>query len=157
MYVYDVFGIIPSPSDKDGADIHARYAVITSGAAKGIDGDAYYGYEMNLMDKVDSTFAAFGVRTGENDIHLVAGLFEDTIRPDGPVALAHVDGDWYESVKLCLDRIWPVLSPGGVIVIDDYDHWSGCRTAVDEFLATSPNCRTERWSRLHLVKPSGRV
>lgn len=152
MYVYDVFGTIPSPSDNDGADVDARYEVIASGEAKGIDGDPYYGYQPDLKGMVANTFTAFGVTTEENAIQLVEGLFQDTIYPAGPVALAHVDGDWYESVKVCLERIWPVLSRGGVIVIDDYDHWSGCRTAVDEFLAARPDCSTERWSRLHLVK-----
>lgn len=83
---------------------------------------------------------------------LIEGLFEDTIRPSTPVALAHIDGDWYESVKVCLERIWPALPPGGVMVVDDYDAWSGCRTAVDEFLSGRPDCRVERWSRLHLIR-----
>ncbi len=66
-------------------------------------------------------------------------MFQDTITGDEPVALAHIDGDWYESVRTCLERIGPRLSPGGVMVIDDYFYWSGCRTAVDEFLAKHPD------------------
>jgi hypothetical protein len=54
---------------------------------------------------------------------------------DQPVALAHIDGDWYESVMTCLQRIEPHLSEEGILVIDDYDAWSGCRTAVDEYFA----------------------
>lgn len=152
MYVYDVFGTIPSPSDNDGPDVSARYAVITSGEAHGINGDPYYGYETNLKEQVHGRFADYGVATEDSLIELVEGLFQDTLHLDGPVALAHIDGDWYESVKICLERIWPVLSAGGVIVIDDYYHWSGCRNAVDEFLAGASDCRTERWSRLHLLK-----
>jgi macrocin-O-methyltransferase TylF-like protien len=38
-------------------------------------------------------------------------------------------------VKTWVERIEPQLSPGGVRVIDDYDHWSGCRKAVDEYFA----------------------
>lgn len=74
-------------------------------------------------------------------MHLVKGLFEETIRPTEPIALAHIDGDWYESVEVCLERVWPVLAVGGPMVIDDYAHWSGCRSAVDEFLASNPMCR----------------
>ena len=80
-------------------------------------------------------------------------MFQDTITGDEPVALAHIDGDWYESVRTCLERIGPRLSPGGVMVIDDYFHWSGCRTAVDEFLAKHPDdYRTVRRTRLHIEK-----
>jgi asparagine synthase (glutamine-hydrolysing) len=56
-------------------------------------------------------------------------------------------------VRTCLERIGPRLSPGGVMVIDDYFHWSGCRTAVDQFLAKHPDdYRTVRRRRLHIEK-----
>ena len=69
------------------------------------------------------------------------------------VALAHVDGDWYESVMTCLERIAPYLVPEGRIVIDDYDSWSGCRKAVDEYFSDKRD-RYEfvRKSRLHTVR-----
>jgi len=44
------------------------------------------------------------------------------------------DVDWYDPVKTCLDRIWPHLIVGGVIILDDYQDWGGCRKATDEFL-----------------------
>ena len=72
---------------------------------------------------------------------------------DEPAALAHIDADWYQSVMTCLERIEPHLSPGGVLVIDDYDHWSRCRKAVDEYFAD----KRDRYfflrrSRLHIVR-----
>ncbi len=153
LFVHDVFGMIPPPNDDDGADVHERYEKIKSGKASGIGGDAYYGYESDLMDKVRGTFAAFQLPVEGNEVSLVKGLFQDTITGDEPVALAHVDGDWYESVRTCLERIGPRLPPGGVMVIDDYFHWSGCRTAVDEFLAAHPDdYRTIRRTRLHIEK-----
>ena len=48
MKIYDVFGMIPPPSDKDGADIHRRYEIITSGASRGVGGETYYGYRDDL-------------------------------------------------------------------------------------------------------------
>ena len=89
---------------------------------------------------------------GENGIELVPGLFEDTIAVDSPVALAHLDGDWYDSTMVCLTRIVPHLSRGGRLVIDDYDSWSGCRTAIDEFFLNRPGFAYERRGRLHIVK-----
>ena len=48
---------------------------------------------------------------------LIQGLFQDTLQLDEPVALAHLDGDWYESTMTCLTRIAPLLVPGGRIVL----------------------------------------
>lgn len=152
LSVHDVFGMIPPPSDRDGDDVKARYAEIASGKAEGFGGDVYYGYQADLRDTVAASFARFGYPPEASNILLVEGLFEDTIRPDGPVALGHIDGDWYESVKVCLERLWPALVPGGVLVIDDYEGWSGCRTAVDEFVARSTDVQREQRARLHLVK-----
>ena len=153
LHVHDVFGMIPPPGEQDGADIHERYQKISSGRAAGIGGEKYYGYEADLITKVDETFTAFGVPTRENTVRLIKGLFQDTIAGDEPVALAHIDGDWYESVRTCLDRIGPRLPTGGVMVIDDYFYWSGCQTAVDEFLAEhAGQYRTVRRTRLHIEK-----
>ena len=153
LRAYDVFGMIPPPSDADGADIHARYQTIVRGESIGIGGDRYYGYSDDLRDKVANTLRSFGLDLEARRIELVQGLFQDTVRIDGPVALAHIDADWYESVRTCLERIEPHLSPGGVLVIDDYDHWSGCRKAVDEYFANKRDQYSfVRRSRLHIVR-----
>ena len=56
-------------------------------------------------------------------------------------------------MRTCLERIGPRLPSGGVMVIDDYFHWSGCRTAVDEFLAANADgYTTVKRTRLHIVK-----
>ena len=66
------------------------------------------------------SFTRHGVPLAENNVELVKGLFQDTIHLDEPVAFAHLDGDWYESTMVCLERIAPLLVPGGRIVLDDY-------------------------------------
>jgi hypothetical protein len=152
MKVYDVFGLIPPPGERDGADVHDRYETIVSGAADGLGGETYYGYRTDLMAEVAESFARHGVPVGEHHVELVQGLFEDTLTLDEPVALAHLDGDWYESTMTCLRRIVPLVSPGGRLVIDDYDAWSGCRTAVDEFFAGRTDFRFERRGKLHIVR-----
>lgn len=152
MKVYDVFGMIPPPSDADGADVIERYQNISAGEAKGLEGDVYYGYHDDLLGEVTESFARHGVPAKDNNIELVQGLFQDTIEIDEPVALAHVDGDWYESTMVCLTRIAPHLAPGGRIVIDDYWNWSGCRTAVDEFMPDHDELRIERRAKVHIVR-----
>ena len=152
MWVYDVFDMIPPPSDRDGEDVHQRYAEIVDGKSEGLGGDTYYGYQPNLRDQVRDTFERYGVPVDACNVSLIEGLFEDTMVPTEAIAVAHIDGDWYESVKTCLERIWPRLSERGVIVVDDYDTWSGCREAVDEFLSRCRGYRLERRHRLHIVK-----
>ncbi|WP_235736953.1 TylF/MycF/NovP-related O-methyltransferase [Nocardioides alcanivorans] len=152
MYVYDVFDTIPPPTDADSDDAQERYRTIAEGRAMARGGETYYGYRDNLLGEVADSFARHGVAVEGHNVSLVQGLFEDTINIDGPVALAHVDGDWYASTMTCLERIWPHLVPGGRIMIDDYHMWSGCRTAVDEFVATHSDVQLEMRAKVHLVR-----
>jgi hypothetical protein len=152
MKVYDVFDMIPPPGERDGADVHQRYQTIADGAAEGLGGDVYYGYHEDLYDEVRASFARLGVPPEQNGVELLKGLFEDTMELDGPVAFAHLDGDWYESTMTCLSRIAPRLSAGGRIVIDDYYGWSGCRRAVDDYFKDRDGFRLLRRAKLHVVK-----
>jgi Macrocin-O-methyltransferase (TylF) len=152
MRVFDVFGMIPPPTVRDGADAQKRYGDIAAGRSLGWGGGVYYGYRGDLLGEVTASFTRHGVPVDEHRVELVQGLFQDTIKIDEPVALAHIDGDWYESTLTCLTRIAPHLSPGGRIVIDDYWYWSGCRTAVDEYIAQHPELRMEKRARIHLVR-----
>lgn len=74
FYIYDVFGMIPPPSEKDDEDVHERYNIIATGNSVGIENDLYYGYEENLYDKVVQSFKSFDFEVGENNIHLIKGL-----------------------------------------------------------------------------------
>ena len=66
----------------------------------------------------------------------MAGLFQETLRATHipRIALLNIDADWYESVKLCLETFYDAVAPGGIVSIDDYGLWPGCRQAVDEFI-----------------------
>lgn len=152
MRVYDVFGMIPEPSERDGEDVHRRYSSIAGGESEGLGGDTYYGYRDDLHAEVTASFARHGTAVEDHGVELVQGLFEDTLQVDGPVAFAHLDGDWYESTKVCLERIAPHLVAGGRIVLDDYFHYSGCRDAVDDYFADRPGYRLERRVKLHVVR-----
>jgi Macrocin-O-methyltransferase (TylF) len=152
MKVYDVFGMIPPPGERDGPDVHRRYEVIANGRARGVGGETYYGYRDELYGEVAAAFTRLGVPPGERNVELVRGLFEDTIDLDEPVAFAHLDGDWYESTMTCLTRIAPLVVPGGRIVLDDYFHWSGCKAAVDEYFSGRREFRLVRGPRLHAIR-----
>lgn len=138
FYIYDVFGMIPPPTDADTNNVHERYDEILAGKSKGIDGDQYYGYREDLYNIVKSNLRAFGIEEGRHSINLVKGLLQDTMVINEPVALAHIDVDWYEPVLVALERIYPHISIGGSIILDDYHDWGGCKKAVDEFLIKWP-------------------
>jgi predicted O-methyltransferase YrrM len=152
LVLYDVFGTIPPPGDGDGPDVHRRYDTIVSGQARGLGGETYYGYRGDLYEHVVATLTEYHRPPAHHAITLVRGRFEDTLSIDAPVALAHLDGDWYSSTMTCLERIVPFLSPGGRIIIDDYRAWSGCRRAVDEYFAVDRGCRREQHARVHFVR-----
>jgi len=72
----------------------------------------------------------------EEKIHLIEGPVEKTIpskMPTDSIALLRLDTDWYESTKHELIHLFPRLTEGGILIIDDYGHWEGARKAVDEY------------------------
>ena len=85
------------------------------------------------LDHVQSNM----LRTGypKERIHFVKGRVEDTIPAEAPdtISLLRLDTDWYESTRHELIHLFPRLSRGGVVIIDDYGHWRGSRRAVDEY------------------------
>jgi asparagine synthase (glutamine-hydrolysing) len=138
---FDVFGMIPPPtSDKDDRRSKERYETIARGQAAGIGGEVYYGYRDNLYEDVVRAFSRNGLTVDGEQIVLVKGLFEDTwpTVEVASVAFCHVDCDWYDPVKFCLTSIAPKLARGGVILLDDYHDYGGCRQAADEFLKMNP-------------------
>ena len=143
---FDVFAMIPPPtSEKDDEKSKSRYQVIASGQSEGIGGRSYYGYRDNLYDEVTETFARHGVPADGANVQLIKGLFEDTwpAYATNSVCFAHIDCDWYDPVRYCLEAVAEKLSPGGIMMLDDYNDYGGCRTATDEFVAARPEFRLE--------------
>lgn len=134
FFIFDVFGMIPPPTQEDTQDVHHRYRQIVEGKSTGIGGDKYYGYQENLYAVVQSNLARFGIDCEKQSVSLIKGLVQDTMTIHQPVAFAHVDVDWYEPVMTCLRRVFPKLVRGGCIILDDYQDWGGCRKATDEYL-----------------------
>ena len=134
FYVYDVFDMIPPPTNDDPREVHDRYHTITEGKSNGIDGDEYYGYRKDLYKVVGENLRSFDINCEKQCVSLVRGLVQDTMSIDRPVAFAHVNVNWYEPVMTCMERVFPNLAVGGSIILDDYHDWGGCRKAADEYL-----------------------
>jgi O-methyltransferase len=86
------------------------------------------------MDEVSANMRATGLRVQQ--FELIEGKIEDTIPDRMPeqIALLRLDTDWYESTYHELVHLFPLLSPGAVLILDDYGHWGGARKAVDQYL-----------------------
>jgi O-methyltransferase len=139
---FDVFGMIPPPeSSKDDQKARDRYKTIASGGSTGIGDDLYYGYRDNLYDDVCRSFMRHGLTVDGSTVSLHKGLFENTLPAAGieRIAFAHIDCDWYDPVSYCLNSLADRISPRGVILIDDYHDYEGCRMATDEFLLAHPD------------------
>jgi O-methyltransferase len=78
-------------------------------------------------------------------IHLHKGWFHETFPTADihPIALLHIDCDFYEPTGLCLSHWYERITSGGYIQFDDYGSFQGCTRAVDEFLAAHPELRLE--------------
>jgi len=71
-------------------------------------------------------------------ITYVIGDVVETLRQDTlpeTISLLRLDTDWHESTRIELETLWPRLQLGGILILDDYDHWEGARTAVDDFFS----------------------
>lgn len=101
--------------------------------------------DANVDDHREGDFADTseeGVREFLGDcknVHFHAGFFPDTAEPvkDCRFSLVYVDVDIYSSVKACLEFFYHRLTPGGVMVFDDYmsPSCAGVKKALDDFLA----------------------
>lgn len=142
LHLFDSFEGLPEPTEKDGES-----AITYSGGRK--DG--------NLATINQCRAGLDGVRHLIRDeikmpdamVHFHVGWFQNTVPTDaeklGPIALLRLDGDWYDSTMICLEHLYPLLSPGGIIVMDDYFAWEGCRKATDEYRAKHQiNCPIEK-------------
>ncbi|MFN8344546.1 MAG: TylF/MycF/NovP-related O-methyltransferase [Spirosomataceae bacterium] len=73
----------------------------------------------------------------ENTFYHV-GWFQDTLpgakEKIQKIALLRLDGDWYESTKVCIQSLYDKVVPGGVIIVDDYGTYEGCKKAITEFI-----------------------
>lgn len=84
------------------------------------------------LDDVKNTFAAYGLLDGQ--VEFLKGWFKDTLPAlDRTFAIVRLDGDMYESTIQGLDALYPRLSPGGYLIVDDYGAVPACRQAVQEY------------------------
>jgi len=132
LHLFDSFEGLPEPrSDKDGAAAVEYAHNRASGALRSINECVG-----TLQENRDLLERQLQYPSDLLSYHV--GWFENTVPQSAvgisKIALLRLDGDWYESTRVCLAHLYPQVVTGGVVVIDDYGHHEGCRKAVDEFL-----------------------
>lgn len=72
-----------------------------------------------------------------DNIKYIIGKVENTLKSQKPqkIALLRLDTDWYESTKVELEELYPLIASGGILIVDDYGHFEGAKLAVDEYFA----------------------
>jgi len=129
IWLYDTFEGMPEP----GAHDLGRYGTSAMGTYKKRLRDGKSTWINVPLETVRHNMAL--TKYPEDKIRYVQGKVEETLRADAPdrVSLMRCDTDWYESTKAELEVLWPRLSPGGVVLFDDYYRWQGCRKAADDY------------------------
>jgi O-methyltransferase len=140
FYLFDTFEGMTRPSTVDTSRFNES-ALTTWEKAKAASRtawDQYFRKEIFTLAHVREVVLGTGYPSER--VHFIVGRVEDTIPAQAPeqIALLRLDTDWYESTKHELDHLYPRLSTGGVLIIDDYGHWDGCRRAVDEYFSSAP-------------------
>ena len=132
IFLYDTFEGMPAPSPED-VDRLGNDAAVLLKQSEG-DKETTIWCVADISD-VQNNMKLTGFPT-QNLIY-IKGKVENTIpsnSPDGDIALLRLDTDWYESTKHELNHLFPKLVVSGVLIIDDYGHWQGCKKAVDDYL-----------------------
>lgn len=135
---FDSFQGMPVPSEQDGDESAIwMYGKKMDQINKSVIGQLI-GHEVNKADY--KSCYEYLCKTGypQERINLIKGWFQNTI-PEvkdriGKIAILRLDGDFYESTIIVLQLLYPMVSKGGIIIIDDYGAFQGCRKAVDYFL-----------------------
>jgi len=131
LHLFDTFEGMSPPTEFDVA-VDGQHASKLLSKPRSADPESPWCYAG--LDDVRGAMSSTGYPSAR--INYVQGRVEDTIPGNAPakIALLRLDTDWYQSTRHELEHLYPLLSPGGVLVIDDYGHWAGCRKAVDEYL-----------------------
>jgi hypothetical protein len=143
LHLFDAFDAICEPDNEVDGAVALEQVRLLAGKDAGVSGelksltgvydsmggDGTIEENVNLFDNI--------VKYDKDYVHYHKGWFQDTLPKDAPscgdIAILRLDGDWYASIKVCLESLYSQVVKGGFIIIDDYGFYEGCTKAVDEF------------------------
>lgn len=131
IYLFDTFEGMTRPTDVDISYI-GEPASDEYERTKRPDDTSEWCYAS--LEQVQRNLASTGY--DPDKLNFIKGNVEHTIPGMAPsqISLLRLDTDWYESTRHELVHLFPRLSAGGVLIVDDYGHWKGSRKATDEYL-----------------------
>jgi O-methyltransferase len=130
IWLYDTFAGMTKPTDKD---VHRWAGKNAFGTWRRWQKSDHNDWCFAGLDDVRRNLYSTGYP--RDHIEFVAGDVANTLLTGGPqkISLLRLDTDWYDSTRKELEILYPRLSVGGVLLIDDYGVWDGARQAVDEY------------------------
>lgn len=137
LYLFDTFTGMTEPTERDVRINEGKHASeLLSVKKRGAP--MQWSRPENFVATMDDVREGLtSVDYPSERVHLVEGDVEETVPGAAPevISVLRLDTDWYASTKHELVHLYQRLSPGGVLIIDDYGTWQGSREATDEFLA----------------------
>ncbi len=129
LHLFDTFEGMTEPSELD-----VRYDGATAAAL--LEAGTRTQRIWAIADLEDVQAGMAEVDYPQDHIHYHRGRVEETVPGEAPgqIAILRLDTDWYESTRHELEHLYDRLSPGGVLIIDDYAYFQGSKIATDEFL-----------------------
>jgi predicted O-methyltransferase YrrM len=130
LYLYDTFEGMSEPSEFDKTFSGQSAEVLLTKEKKEIQSSVWC---YSSLDEVKLNLYSTGF--AKENIIFIKGKVEDTIKDNlpGNLSLLRLDTDWYESTKIELELLYPLLQNNGVLIIDDFGHWDGAKRAVVEY------------------------
>ena len=135
IWMYDTFEGMTEPTDEDiEIETGIKGKNLLSGVQK--TSEKYNMWAYSPLEEVKKNMQKTGYPIDK--IRYIVGKVEDTLIDSQPseIALLRLDTDWYESTKIELEKLYPLIVSGGILIIDDYGHFSGAKKAVDEYFKT---------------------
>lgn len=137
IYLYDTFEGMTEPTEEDTSP-YEDPALATWRESEDKGEQAWSGmFNQTVFNEDDVRAVVESTGYPSARLHFVRGPVEETIPATLPenIALLRLDTDWYESTRHEMEHMYPLITSGGVLIIDDYGHWEGARLAVDEYFA----------------------
>lgn len=129
LWLFDSFEGLPRPTEPDGGRAFSKYEYRMKTFGEWCKGDQAKVWETLLLVGKDNI----------EKVKIVPGWIEETLpivnRATKSIAVLHIDVDFYEPTKCALTWLAPLVAPGGLIIVDDYEAWTGCRKAIDEWVS----------------------
>lgn len=130
LHLFDSFEGLPEPSEEDGKKAADYSGGVSSGQLKSV-------HQCEAGIDLVKTFLFGKLGLSRDKVHFHQGWFQDTLpllkEEPRKIAVLRLDGDWYESTKVCLEHLYDRVAIGGAVILDDYYCWEGCQKATDEF------------------------